>query len=77
MAPSRLVTTGMGRSSIAAELGWLAVFLLLLVVLEAAFLRLLVPHHFNDRIAAMLAGLLAGLIWIAIRARTRSGAPRS
>ncbi len=56
------------RSSIAAELAWLAYFLLVFVAAVYLLVRSLVPHHFNDKIAIVLAGMLAGLIMIATRA---------
>lgn len=57
------------RSSILAEVGWLAYFFAIFVVLIYALNIFLVPHHFNDKIADVLAGVFAGLIMIATRAR--------
>jgi hypothetical protein len=59
------------RSSIFAELGWLAFFLVMLVIYVYAFNIWLVPHHFNDKIADTIAGILAGMTMIAVRARWR------
>jgi hypothetical protein len=56
------------RSSLLAEIAWLAYFLAMFVVLVYAFNIFVVPHHFNDKIAIVLAGMLAGLILIATRA---------
>ena len=56
------------RSSIAAELGWLAFFLVVFVAAVYLLVRLLVPHHFNDKIAIALAAIFAGLIMIGSRA---------
>jgi hypothetical protein len=55
-------------SSLAAEFGWLAFFLVVFVAAVYAFVRTLVPHHFNDKIAVALAALFAGLIMIGVRA---------
>jgi len=57
------------RSSVSAELRWLAFFLAIFAALAYGLLRWLVPHHFNDRVAVMLAAILAGFVMIAIRAR--------
>lgn len=56
------------RSSVAAELGWLAFFLAVFVVAVYAFVRSLVPHHFNDKVAIALAAMFAGLVMIGVRA---------
>jgi uncharacterized membrane protein len=55
-------------SSIAAELGWLVYFLAVFVAAVYLFVRSLVPHHFNDKIAVALAALFAGLVMIGTRA---------
>ncbi|MGA8576588.1 MAG: hypothetical protein WB609_13010 [Candidatus Cybelea sp.] len=55
------------RSSIAAEIAWLAYFLLVFVAAVYLFVRSLVPHHFNDKIAIVLAAIFAGLIMIGTR----------
>jgi hypothetical protein len=56
------------RASVLVELGWLAFFLGVFAAIAFLLLALLVPHHFNDRIAVMLAAIFAGLIMIATRA---------
>jgi uncharacterized protein YggT (Ycf19 family) len=58
----------MAKSSIAAEFGWLAFFLVVFAAAAYALLRWLVPHHFNDRIAVVLAAIFAGLVMIFTRA---------
>ncbi len=67
----------MAKSSIGGEIGWLAFFLVVFTAAAYALLRWLVPHHFNDRIAVVLAAIFAGLVMIFIRAaaskRTRAG----
>ncbi len=64
------------RSSVAAEVGWLAYFIAVFVVAVYLLVGLLVPHHFNDKIAIALAAIFAGLVMIATRAwvtaRTRA-----
>lgn len=55
-------------SSVSAEIGWLAFFLAVFVASVYLFVRTLVPHHFNDKIAVALAALFAGLIVIGVRA---------
>ncbi|MBV8725924.1 MAG: hypothetical protein JO078_10095 [Candidatus Eremiobacteraeota bacterium] len=55
-------------SSVSAEVGWLALFLVVFAGCVFLFVRTLVPHHFNDKIAICLAALFAGLIWIVVRA---------
>ena len=42
---------------------------MLFVVATYLMLRLVVPHHFNDRIAVMIAGILSAVAMIALRAR--------
>src|SRR5271168_3458075 len=56
---SRLVALAdmRSRSSILTELGWLAYFLAIFIALVYLLVGLLVPHHFNDKIAIMLAAL--------------------
>jgi hypothetical protein len=56
------------RSSVSAEFGWLAYFLAVFVAAVYALLRTLVPHHFNDKVAVMLAAIFAGLVMIGTRA---------
>ena len=55
-------------SSVSAEIGWLAFFLVVFVAAVYLFVRSLVPHHFNDKIAIVLAAIFAGLVMIAARA---------
>jgi len=59
------------RSSIVAEIAWLAYFFAIFVVLVYAFNIFVVPHHFNDKIAILLAAIIAAIIMIATRARWR------
>ena len=56
------------RSSILAELGWLAYFFVVFVLAVYAMVLFVVPHHFNDKVAIALAGLFAGIVMIATRA---------
>lgn len=56
------------RSSVLGEIGWLLYFLAVFAVLIYVFNIFLVPLHFNDKIADVLAGLVAGLAMIATRA---------
>ncbi|MDQ2991330.1 MAG: hypothetical protein M3R30_00730 [Candidatus Eremiobacteraeota bacterium] len=60
-----------GSSSIGRELLWLLLFLALLFVFEYLMLRFVVPTGFNDRIAVLIAALVAGVVWILLRARWR------
>jgi hypothetical protein len=55
-------------SSVSAEIGWLAFFLVVFVAAVYLLVRSLVPHHFNDKIAIVLAAMFAGLVMIATRA---------
>jgi hypothetical protein len=50
------------------ELAWLAYFLGVFVAAVYLLLRSLVPHHFNDKVAIMLAAIFSGLILIGTRA---------
>ena len=56
------------RSSIRAEIGWFVYFIVVFVIAVYLLVGLLVPHHFNDKIAIALAAIFAGLIMIATRA---------
>lgn len=56
------------RSSILAELGWLGYFIVVFVAAVYALVGLLVPHHFNDKVAIALAAIFAGLVMIGTRA---------
>ncbi len=58
----------MQRSSVLVELGWLAYFFVLFVVLVYLFNLFVVPHHFNDKVAIMLAGIIAAIAMIFTRA---------
>jgi len=64
------------RSSVGRELLWLLYFLVMLTVIEYLMLRFVVPTGFNDRVAVMLAALIAGIAWIVLRAASmrRTGA---
>ncbi len=64
------------RSTVGKELLWLLYFLAMLSVLEYLMLRFVVPTGFNDRVAVMVAALIAGIAWIVLRAvaMRRSGA---
>jgi hypothetical protein len=59
------------RSSVFIELGWLAYFLALFVVFVYALNIFVVPHHFNDKVADVLAGVFAAFAMVATRARWR------
>jgi hypothetical protein len=67
-APRNHARVSQPRSSILVEVGWLAYFLIVFAIAVYALVGLLVPHHFNDKIAIALAGLFAGLAMIATRA---------
>jgi hypothetical protein len=56
------------RSPIWIEIAWLAYFLAIFVILIYLLNIYVVPHHFNDKIAAVLAGVLAALAMIGTRA---------
>jgi hypothetical protein len=56
------------RSSVLAEIGWLAYFFVIFVVMVYAMNIFVVPHHFNDKIAIVVAGIIAGLVMIYTRA---------
>jgi len=55
------------RSSIGQELLWLLLFLAVFGVIAALAVSYAASHHFNDRIAILLAALAAGLVTIALR----------
>jgi VIT1/CCC1 family predicted Fe2+/Mn2+ transporter len=59
------------RSSIAIEIGWLAGFVALFAVLLYGVTIFLVPHHFNAKIAIVLAAFVAAMVTTAARARFR------
>jgi hypothetical protein len=54
-----------------AEIGWLAYFFAIFVILVYAFNIFVVPHHFNDKIAILLAAIIAAIVMIVTRARWR------
>ena len=56
------------RSSVSGEIGWLVYFLLVFAVATYLLLRNVVPHHFNDKVAVMLAAIFSGLVLIGTRA---------
>lgn len=56
------------RSSILMEFAWLAYFLAVFAISVYLMVLLVVPHHFNDKIAIALAGIFAALVMIATRA---------
>ncbi|HEX3369380.1 MAG TPA: hypothetical protein VHS56_07395 [Candidatus Cybelea sp.] len=62
------------RSSVWTEIGWLGLFLIVFVASVYLFVRTLVPHHFNDKVAIMLAAIFSGLVLIAARAGLASRA---
>jgi hypothetical protein len=57
------------RSSLLTEFGWLALFLAVFAALVYLLNIFVVPHHFNDKVAIMVAAIFAGLTMIAVRAR--------
>lgn len=61
----------MQRSSILAEIGWLAFFFAIFVILVYLFNIFVVPHHFNDKVADVLAAGIAAIALIVTRARWR------
>ncbi len=56
------------RSSIGQELFWLLLWLVIFIVITVLLLKFVVPHHFNDRIAVMISGIVSGLAMILLRA---------
>ncbi len=56
------------QSSVATEIAWLVFFLAVFAVLVLLLQRMLVPHHFNEIVAIVLAALFAGLVMIGVRA---------
>lgn len=58
----------MKQGSILGEIGWLVYFLVIFAILMYALNVFLVPHHFNDKIADVLAGFIAALVLIGTRA---------
>ena len=59
------------------EIAWLGFFLVVFVAAVYLLVRSLVPHHFNDKVAIVLAAIVAGLVMIGARAwfasRSRRG----
>lgn len=55
-------------SNVRNELGWLVLFVAIFIVITYGMVTLLVPHHFNDRVAIMISAILSGVIWIGLRA---------
>jgi uncharacterized protein YpmB len=55
-------------SPIANEIAWLVFFLAIFVAAVYLFVRTLVPHHFNETVAIVLAAMFAGLAMIGVRA---------
>lgn len=51
--------------------------MVLLAIGVYAMMIFVVPHHFNDKVAVALAGLFAGVVLIATRARFTPRPPRS
>lgn len=58
----------MQRSSVLVEIGWLVYFLVIFAAAVYFMVGVVVPHHFNDKIAIMLAAIFAGLVMILTRA---------
>ena len=56
------------ESSIGRELLWLLVWIVIFAFCEFMLLKFVVPHHFNDRIAVMIAAIISGVAMIALRA---------
>ena len=56
------------ESSVGRELLWLLVWIVIFAFCEFMLLKFLVPHHFNDRIAVMIAAIISGIAMIALRA---------
>jgi hypothetical protein len=59
------------RSSILAEIGWLAYFFAIFVAALYVMIIFVVPHHFNVTVAIALAGFIAALGMIGTRAWQR------
>lgn len=64
------------KSTLLTEIAWLGFFLIIFVAAVYLFVRTLVPHHFNDKVAIVLAGMFAGLALIGVRAWVESRWPR-
>ena len=61
--------TPRNQSSVAQELGWFGLWVALFVVAMLLMRWLVVPHHFNETIAIMIAGIVSAIAMIALRAR--------
>lgn len=65
------------RSSVLAEVGWLTYFFAVFAAAVYFMVGVVVPHHFNDKVAIALAAMFAGLVMILTRAwrsrRARDG----
>ena len=55
-------------SSIGQELLWLLAWLVIFILVTVLLLKFVVPHHFNDRIAVMIAAIVSGVAMIVLRA---------
>jgi undecaprenyl pyrophosphate phosphatase UppP len=56
------------HSSIGQELLWLLIWAVIFAAITYVLLRFVVPHHFNDRIAVLIAAIISGVAMIALRA---------
>jgi hypothetical protein len=56
------------QSSIGQELLWLLIWVVIFAGVEYLMLKYVVPHHFNDRIAVLIAAIVSGLAMIGLRA---------
>jgi hypothetical protein len=56
------------RSSVLVEIAWLAYFFAIFVIGVYVMVIFVVPHHFNDKVAIVIAALFAGVAMIATRA---------
>jgi hypothetical protein len=55
-------------SPLLAEIGWLGYFFAVFVIAVYVLALFVVPHHFNDKVAIMLAAMFAALAMIGTRA---------
>lgn len=62
------------QSSIAQELRWLGIWLLVFVVVTVVLVRFVMPN--NDRVAIMLSAIVSGVVMIALRARASGRLPK-
>jgi hypothetical protein len=56
------------KTTVIQEVLWLAAWLALFVAVTWVFLKFVVPHHFNDRVAVVVSAIISSLAWIALRA---------